>query len=199
MRSGSWGWEKSFAFNLFRASAEMSSAFIKMFSASRLSEGVNGMASFSQSGAYNQEAFRYLLESESKRSKRSGHFCKILLLYWTDVQGRIVQMDSHVAKTVMAVIPRSLRETDYIGWYRDGRIVGAVLTVLVQESMAQVASHLQERLAEVLQSELSIEASCRLQIRVCQHHELEGIELGNETFAVSREPVRALSKSMIQG
>jgi hypothetical protein len=66
-------------------------------------------------------------------------------------------MDSSFAKTVMAALSRSLRETDYIGWYRDGRIVGAVLTVLVQESMVQVASHLQKRLAEVLQSELSIE------------------------------------------
>ena len=137
---------------------------------------MTGRASFSQSGVYKQEVFRYLLESESKRSERSGRFCRILLMYWTDAQGRIVPMDSHFAKSVMAASSRSLRETDYIGWYRDGRIVGAVLTVLVQESMAQVASHLQKRLAEVLQSELSIEDSRRLQIRVCQHHELEGIE-----------------------
>ena len=163
----------------------MISVFINLFSASRLSEAMKSMASFSQSGAYNQEAFRYLLESESKRSERSGHFCQILLVYWTDAQGRIVQMDSHVAKTVMAASSRSLRETDYIGWYRDGRIVGAVLTVLVQESMAQVANHLQKRLAEVLQSELSIEESRRLQIRVCLHDELEGIELCERTFAVS--------------
>jgi hypothetical protein len=87
-----------------------------------------------------------------------------------------MQMDSHVAKTVTAALSRSLRDTDYIGWYRDGRIIGAVLTVLVQESMAQVASHLQKRLAEILQSELSIEESRRLQMRVCLYDELEGIE-----------------------
>ena len=146
---------------------------------------MKGMACLSHSGAYDQEAFRYLLESESKRSERSGHCCQVLLLYWTDAQGSIVQMDSHVAKTVMAASSRSLRETDYIGWYSDERIVGAVLTVLVQESMAQVASHLQKRLAEVLQSELSIEESRRLQIRVCLLDELEGIELCERTFAVS--------------
>ena len=134
------------------------------------------MASLSQIGAYDQESFRYLLESESERSERSGHFCQILLMHWTDAQGGIVQMDSHVAKTVMAASSRSLRETDYIGWYRDGRIVGAVLTVLVQESMAQVASHLQKRLVEVLQSELSIEASRRLQVRVCEPHEVSLVE-----------------------
>lgn len=142
------------------------------------------MASFSQSDAYDQEAFRYLLESESKRSERSGRFCQILLVYWTDVEGRILQMDSDVTKTVMAALPRGLRETDYIGWYRDGCIVGAVLTVLVQASMGQVASHLQKRLAEVLQTELRIEKSRRLQIRVCLHDELERINLREGTFSV---------------
>jgi hypothetical protein len=170
---------------LFRESAKQSRVFLNVvFPASRLSEAMKGMASFSQSGAYNQEAFRYLLESEKKRSERSGYFCQILLVYWTDAQGRIGQMDSHVAMTVMAALSRSLRETDYIGWYRDGRIVGAVLTVLVQESMAQVAGHLQKRLVEILRAELGVEETSRLKIRVCQHHELEGIESGEGTFAV---------------
>jgi hypothetical protein len=185
MRAGNRGWEKSFNFNLFLVSAEMSSVFINMFSASRLNGSMKGMASFFQSGAYDQETFRYLLESESKRSERSDHFCQILLVYWTDAQGRIVQMDSHVAKTVMAALSRSLRETDYIGWYRDGHIVGAVLTVLVEESMAQVSIHLQPRLVEILRAELGVEETSRLQIRVCQHHELEGVESREGTCAVN--------------
>jgi hypothetical protein len=156
-----------------------------MLSASGLSEGTKGMESFSQRGAYSQEAFRYLLESESKRSERSSHFCQIFLVYWTDVEGGIMQMDSHVTKTVMAALSRSLRDTDYIGWYRDRRIIGAVLTVLVKESMAQVASHFQKRLAEILQSELSIEEGRRLQIRACLYDELEGVELGEKPVVVS--------------
>lgn len=164
----------------------MSNIFINsMFSASKLGEAMKGRASLSQSGAYNQEAFRYLLESESKRSERSGHFCQILLMYSTDAQGRIVLMNSHVAKAVIAASSRSLRETDYIGWYRDGQIVGAVLTVLVQETMAQVSTHLQPRLVEILRAELGFKETSRLQIRVCQHHELEGIESGEGTFAVN--------------
>jgi hypothetical protein len=156
-----------------------------MFSASWLREAMKGMTSISQSGAYNQEAFRYLLESESKRSERSGYFCQILLMYSTDAQGRIVLMDSHVAKTVIAASSRSLRETDYVGWYRDGHILGAVLTVLVQETMAQVSTHLQPRLVEILRAELGFKETNRLQIRVCQHHELEDIEFGEGTFAVN--------------
>jgi hypothetical protein len=159
--------------------------FINMFSASRLNGSMKNNASFFQSSAYNQEAFRYLLESESKRSEQSGHLYQVLLVSWTDVEGRIVQMDSRVATTVMAALPRSLRETDYIGWYREKHIVGAVLTVLVEESMTQVASHVQKRLVEILQSELSIEESRRLRIRVYLHGEFKGIELGEKTVAVS--------------
>src|SRR6185295_6882728 len=146
---------------------------------------MKGMADISQSGAYSQETFRYLLESESKRSKRSGHFCQILLIYSTDAQRKIVQMDSYVAKTVMAALPRSLRETDYIGWYRDGHIVGAVLTVLGQETMAQVITQLQPRLLESIRAELGVEETSQLQIRVCQQDEMENIEFGEGTFAVN--------------
>ena len=142
------------------------------------------MSGFSQNGAYNQEAFLCLLKSESKRSEHSGRLCQLLLVYWLDVKGRIVQMDSRVAKTLVAAISRNLRDTDYIGWYRDEHIVGAVLTVLVEESMAQVAGHLQKRLVEILQSELRIEKSRRLQVRVCPYHEFKGIELGERPLPV---------------
>jgi hypothetical protein len=161
----------------------MSSVFINKFSASRLNGSMKGMASLPQSGAYNQEAFRYLLESETKRSERSGYFCQILLVHRTNAQRVIVQMDSHIAKEVMAALSRSLRETDYIGWYRDGYIVGAVLTVLVQEPTAQVTSNPQKRLVEILQAELGVKETSCLKVRICQHHELEGIESGEGTFA----------------
>jgi len=163
----------------------MSGVFINMFSEGSRSEGMRSTESFSRIGAYNQETFRYLLESESKRSERSGHFCRILLVYWTDVQGRDVQMNSYAAKTVMAVLSRSLRDTDYIGWYREGRIAGAVLTVLVQESITQVSTHLQPRLVKIIRAKLGAKVTSLLQIRVCQHHELEGIEYGKGTFAVN--------------
>ena len=184
MRAGNRWWGKLCVFNLFRETAnKMSSIFLTVFPENNLSAAMKGMASLPQSGAYNQEAFRYLLESETKRSERSGYFCQILLVHRTNAQGAIVQMDSHIAKAVMAALSRSLRETDYIGWYRDGYIVGAVLTVLVQESMAQVASNPQKRLVEILRAELGVEETSCLHVRVCQRHELESIESGEGTFA----------------
>lgn len=130
----------------------------------------------SNSGAYNEKAFRYLLASESKRSERSGYSFTILLIYSADKQGLIVPMDLEVADTVVKALFRSLRETDYVGWYLDGHIVGAVLTVLGQDSAMAVSGHIRQRLKEMLRVEVSVEESSRLQIRVFQQHELEGID-----------------------
>jgi hypothetical protein len=154
-----------------------------IFSSSWFSESIKGMLRFSyNSGAYNERAFRYLLTSESKRSERSGHSFNILLIYSTDKQGLIVQMDRDVADTVVKALFRTLRETDYIGWYLKGRIVGGILTILGQDSAVELSVRVQQRLTEMLRVKLRVEEHSRLQIRVCQHHELEGIESGEGTL-----------------
>jgi hypothetical protein len=85
-------------------------------------------------------------------------------------------MDRDVADTVVKALLHTLRETDYIGWYLEGRIVGGVLTVLGQDSAVEVSGRIQQRLMDILQVELGVKENSRLQIRVCQYHELEGIE-----------------------
>lgn len=147
-----------------------------MLSSNKLSESLNRVTRFSQTRLYNEQTFRGLLFSESKRSERSGRSFNILLIYSTDKQKLIVQMDPDVADIVGKTLFRSLRETDYIGWYLEGRIVGGVLTVLGQDPAVEMSGHIQQRLMETLRVELRVEENSRLQIRVCHHHELEGIE-----------------------
>ena len=115
-----------------------------MLSSNRLSGSLNGITTrFSQTRLYNEQALRLLLFSESKRSDRSGRSFKILLIYSTDKQELIVQMDRHVADTVVQTLLRTLRETDYIGWYLEGRIVGGVLTALEHDSAVDVSGRIQ--------------------------------------------------------
>ena len=154
----------------------MPNGFHAMPSSNRLGESLNGLTRFSQTRVYNQQAFRRLLFSESKRSERSGRSFKILLIYSTDKQGLIVPMDRHVADTVVKALFRTLRETDYIGWYLKGRIVGGVLTVQGEDSAVEVSGRIQQRVMEILRVKLPVEKNSRLQIRVCQHGELKGIE-----------------------
>ena len=115
-----------------------------------LRESMKDMANLTRSVAYNEKAFRYLLESESKRSERSGHLYQILLVYRTNAQGAIVRMDPDIAKTVIAALSRSLRDTDYIGWYRAECVVGGVLTVVGRDSVADLFNRLRPRLREIL-------------------------------------------------
>ena len=150
--------------------------FDAMLSANRLSGSRNRITRFSQTRLYDEQAFRCLLLSEPKRSERSGRSFSILLIYCTDKQGLIVQMDRDVADTVVKALLHTLRETDYIGWYLEGRIVGGVLTVLGQDSAVEMSGRIQQRLMDILRVELSVEENSCLQIRVCQRHELEEIE-----------------------
>ncbi len=178
MLEGTWGLEKSVGRALFRTSNEISSGFINMVTATRPMEAMASVASRSESGAYNEEAFRHLLAIESKRSEQSGRYWQIILVHWTDAQGVIVQMNSDIAPKVIAASFRSLRETDYVGWYRDGRIIGAVLTVLAKEAMTQVATRFKSHLEEIILGEIGIEETSHMRILVCQPHELNGFEFG---------------------
>jgi hypothetical protein len=164
----------------------VSDVLLNVFSANRLSESIKGRASFSQNGAYNEEAFRYLLESESKRSERSGHCHQILLVYHTNVQGAIVRMDSALARTVIRALSCSLRETDYIGWYRTGCVVGGVLTVVGRDAVSDVSNCVQSRLLEILRADLGVEQSASLRLRIFQQEEVIDVESGEESLAANQ-------------
>ena len=127
---------------------------------------------------YNEETFKYLITSESKRSVRSGYSFNILLIYSTDKQGLIVQMDRDVADTVVSALFRTLRGTDYIGWCREGHIIGGVLTVVEQSSVVEVPVRIQQGLMEILRVEVIVDEISRLHVRICQHHALKGILSG---------------------
>ena len=134
---------------------------------------------------YKEEAFRYLLTSESKRSVRSGYSFNILLIYSIDKQGFLQYIDRDVINTLVGALFRAVRETDYIGWYLGGRVVGAVLTVLGRDSEVEVSTRIQQRVMGIFRTEISAEKNGRLQIRICQHHELEGFESGKGIFNVN--------------
>src|ERR1044071_7933925 len=86
-----------------------------------------------QNSVCQEDAFHYLLQAEAKRSQRSGQGYHILLVYRSEAQGSITPMHSFVSSVVLGALAGSLRETDYIGWYREGQIIGGVLTVVGQD------------------------------------------------------------------
>jgi hypothetical protein len=118
--------------------------------------------------AYNEEAFRYLLTIQHERSERSDRPFVLLLIDLSEPAAFGSRIDSGVARTLFSAMCRTLRETDVIGWYREGRIAGAVLTELGNGSRIQASQLVAQRLTDVLRACLPTSISHRLQVRACQ-------------------------------
>lgn len=137
-----------------------------------------------QDNICHEETFRYLLQAEQKRSERSGHAHYILLIYRTEENGSVVQMDSQIANEIFDALARGLRETDYIGWYCEGQIAGGVLTVAGQDSVGEVHERLERRLKAIIQNNADTKSGS-FRIRLCRHHELQEMQFfGEKVVAV---------------
>src|SRR5688572_1911206 len=90
-----------------------------------------GLAADSRLGhAYNEEAFRYLLAVQQRRAERSDRPFLLLLVDLEQDEGLGVRIEPAIARRIFASLWRALREADVIGWYREERTAGAVLTQL---------------------------------------------------------------------
>src|SRR6266446_4785495 len=78
--------------------------------------------------AYNEDAFRYFLEIERKRAARAHRPVLLLLLDLRDQPEIGPRIDPMLAAKLFSGLWRCLRETDVVGWYREERVAGAVLT-----------------------------------------------------------------------
>lgn len=138
--------------------------------------------STSSANVYSEQVYRDLIHRESKRSERSGHLCRILLVYYTNIQGHVVPFGSELADKTISVLSGSCRDTDYIGWYRDNRILGVMLTALRPDSARDGRDSLMARLVGSLRGVLPSTDGHSLQIRVLEQSELT-------TFNVADHPV----------
>jgi len=78
---------------------------------------------------YDQEAFGYLLAVEQQRSARSASSFHLLLVSSRDARpdGPAAFAPATAARIVGA-LSASVRDSDFIGWYRESGTIGAVLT-----------------------------------------------------------------------
>jgi hypothetical protein len=117
---------------------------------------------------YNEEAFRYFLQVERKRAGRSrGRFLLLLVDLKRDAQRRAHFDVAASAKLFVAMWP-CLRETDFIGWYRQGRVASAVLTQVSADSGTEVSQLVVDRVRKALETTLPSDLVRRLQVRIYQ-------------------------------
>lgn len=116
--------------------------------------------------AYSEEAFRYFLSLERKRAECSG---RSLLLLLVDVKTHpegSARLSPSVSARLFAALGHTVRDVDFIGWYRDGRVAGAVLTQGADAPASGVSDRIRERVTEVLSDCLPAQIANRLQVRV---------------------------------
>jgi hypothetical protein len=113
--------------------------------------------------ACNEEAFRHFLAMERRRSQRSGRAFLVLLVRMHQHSASAGPMPSSIAEKVFACLWACLRETDQVGWFREGRVAGALLADV---SDANVAAVVCEKVRGSLRAGLSRDIVSRLDVRV---------------------------------
>lgn len=123
---------------------------------------------------YNEEAFRYLLAVERERFDRSGGPFLLLLMAPAGRPGARARIARPVAKKLFASLRLCLRETDFIGWYHEERVAGAVLTDLGERTAAAVGRRVGQTIGNALRESCSPDVAHGFQVRVYEHAEPGG-------------------------
>jgi hypothetical protein len=115
--------------------------------------------------AYNEEAFRYFLAIERKRGERSGRPFVLLLVNLKQESGRSARIDPAVAREIFSGLWTSLRETDFIGWYWEDHVAGALLVEFQGGTWRDVSSMIVQKVNAGIRERLSTTDALRLQVR----------------------------------
>ena len=118
--------------------------------------------------AYNEEAFRYFLSVERKRAARSRRSLLLLLVSMKKRSGGRGPIRPMVAASIFSGLWLGVREVDFIGWFREGRVAGAVLTQGADPLAPEVSRRISQRLTETLRGRVPADVARRVQVRVLQ-------------------------------
>jgi hypothetical protein len=127
-----------------------------------------GFATDDSGRAYNEEAFRYFLELELKRSELSNRPFLLLLVDLQKTSAGPGTITPASARELFSALSVCVRETDFVGWYRTRSVVGAVLTQHSDPSGGCLQETASRRIEQLLRDRLSPELAKELQVRVYQ-------------------------------
>jgi lipopolysaccharide/colanic/teichoic acid biosynthesis glycosyltransferase len=102
-----------------------------------------------------QEPFLRMLHLEQKRTERSRRRFVLMLLESTSLLARGDKKAT--LEQILEALVRSTRQTDVIGWYKEGSVIGTIFTEIGSEEGHSVAKALLTKFSGALASTLSIE------------------------------------------
>ena len=118
--------------------------------------------------AYNEAAFRYFLAIERKRAKRSRRTFLLLLVDVKRQRGMSSRIPPVVAARIFAGLWHCVREVDFVGWFREDRVAGAVLTQGADPPAPDVPLRISHRITGILSERVPAPVARRLHVRVLQ-------------------------------
>jgi hypothetical protein len=118
---------------------------------------------------YDEETFLYLLSVERARAQRSNQKLWLLLATLEPVDGKSVPIPRASAARLFDGLRQSLRDTDIMGWYRQDRVAGAVLTARPDASEHETSGLIEQRVGDGLRKRLRSSVARNLRVRVTQH------------------------------
>jgi hypothetical protein len=118
---------------------------------------------------YDEETFDYCLRLERERAALTGVPCFLVLVSARPgLPGKGRNLSRSVSSPVFDTLEAFVREIDSIGWYREGRIAGAVLPQGLESSASDAAAVIAARIDHALSRRLGPAAAKRLRVRVVQ-------------------------------
>jgi len=115
--------------------------------------------------AYNEPAFRHFLAVERSRALRSRRFLYLVLVAVRDPVRRRARLTDAMAAALFRGLGASVREVDFVGWFREGQVAAAVLSQ-GPAATNDVASVIKSRVHTAVGKELAPIRSSELRVRV---------------------------------
>jgi lipopolysaccharide/colanic/teichoic acid biosynthesis glycosyltransferase len=124
-----------------------------------------------------EETFHNMLTLERRRAERS---CKPFVLMLLEARAfQDGQATSRMMSQVTSVLSKSTRETDLLGWYKKGSILGVIFTEISLEFTTPITEILHSKVVNALHNELSVSVTSKLAVTVHffpESHDRDGAE-----------------------
>ena len=117
------------------------------------------------SQAYNEATFRHFLAIERRRAECSMRSALLILVTVRRTPNTTMLSDG-TAATIFRGLGDSIREVDFVGWFRQGRVAGAVLAQSTPAANDKARQLLADRVMRTLKQLLPLEQSSLLSVRV---------------------------------
>jgi hypothetical protein len=127
---------------------------------------IKGLAAFQpkQKTVLHEDVFHRLVGLEARRTKRSGKAFVLMLLQEDCVLGADTPDQRAVLSAIIAGLSRSTRETDFLGWYDPGKVLGALFTEVESEKRHSIAPLLRAKITKALSDQVGFAVASTIRL-----------------------------------